>query len=243
MKNYIRGFGIGVLFVTILFAVIRKPEVLTDAEVQSRAARLGMLTEQEAEEKRLSAIRESELKWKDELEKQKEDYEALLRQKGDADESQKQENADNSDADNSGADNSGTDSSDADGSKPDNSEADKADGQKKDGQNEEEDSESEKENKKEEDGTDTPAETGDTAGNEPNQEGNEVAGLVKIEIVSGMTAEQVARMLEEADIIDSASELKQYLKAQNRQTLIQVGTFELRQGEELETVVDTITRR
>ncbi len=50
-------------------------------------------------------------------------------------------------------------------------------------------------------------------------------------------------MLEEAGIIDSASEFKQYLKAQNRQTLIQVGTFELRQGEELETVVDTITRR
>ncbi len=115
MKNYIRGFGIGVLFVTILFAVIRKPEVLTDAEVQSRAARLGMLTEQEAEEKRLSAIRESELKWKDELEKQKEDYEALLRQKGDTGESQKQENTDNSDAD----------AFDADGSRPDNNEADK----------------------------------------------------------------------------------------------------------------------
>ncbi len=233
MKNYIRGFGIGVLFVTILFAVIRKPEVLTDAEVQSRAARLGMLTEQEAEEKRLSAIRESELKWKDELEKQKEDYEALLRQKGDTGESQKQENTDNSDAD----------AFDADGSRPDNNEADKTDGQKKDSQNGEEDPEPEKENEKEEDGTDTPAETGDTAGNEPDQGGNEVAGLVKIEIVSGMTAEQVARMLEEAGIIDSASEFKQYLKAQNRQTLIQVGTFELRQGEELETVVDTITRR
>ena len=65
MKNYLRGFGVGVLFVTILLVVIRKPETLTDAEVQSRAARLGMLTEQEAEEKRLSAIQESELKWKD----------------------------------------------------------------------------------------------------------------------------------------------------------------------------------
>ena len=49
MKNYLRGFGVGVLFVTILLVVIRKPETLTDAEVQSRAARLGMLTEQEAE--------------------------------------------------------------------------------------------------------------------------------------------------------------------------------------------------
>ena len=43
MKNYLRGFGVGVLFVTILLVVIRKPETLTDAEVQSRAARLGML--------------------------------------------------------------------------------------------------------------------------------------------------------------------------------------------------------
>ena len=74
-------------------------------------------------------------------------------------------------------------------------------------------------------------------------EGGETPGLVKVEIVSGMTAEQVASMLEEAGIIESVSEFKQYLKSQNRQTLIQIGTFELRQGDDLETIINTITRR
>ena len=232
MKNYLRGFGVGVLFVTILLVVIRKPETLTDAEVQSRAARLGMLTEQEAEEKRLSAIQESELKWKDELEKQKEGYEKLLKQKDDGapeedgkqDEKDKPE--DTTDKPENETNNKGDSDSDATGSdeqtenNPENEGDSASDGKGADDQIEDEK---------------TPE--GEQA------EGGETPGLVKVEIVSGMTAEQVASMLEEAGIIESVSEFKQYLKSQNRQTLIQIGTFELRQGDDLETIVNTITRR
>lgn len=232
MKNYLRGFGVGVLFVTILLVVIRKPETLTDAEVQSRAARLGMLTEQEAEEKRLSAIQESELKWKDELEKQKEGYEKLLKQKDDGapeedgkqDEKDKPE--DTTDKPENETNNKGDSDSDATGSdeqtenNPENEGDSTSDGKGADDQIEDEK---------------TPE--GERA------EGGETPGLVKVEIVSGMTAEQVASMLEEAGIIESVSEFKQYLKSQNRQTLIQIGTFELRQGDDLETIVNTITRR
>ena len=232
MKNYLRGFGVGVLFVTILLVVIRKPETLTDAEVQSRAARLGMLTEQEAEEKRLSAIQESELKWKDELEKQKEGYEKLLKQKDDGapeedgkqDEKDKPE--DTTDKPENETNNKGDSDSDATGSdeqtenNPENEGDSTSDGKGADDQIEDEK---------------TPE--GEQA------EGGETPGLVKVEIVSGMTAEQVASMLEEAGIIESVSEFKQYLKSQNRQTLIQIGTFELRQGDDLETIVNTITRR
>ncbi|MCI8627542.1 MAG: hypothetical protein HFI40_14965 [Lachnospiraceae bacterium] len=232
MKNYLRGFGVGVLFVTILLVVIRKPETLTDAEVQSRAARLGMLTEQEAEEKRLSAIQESELKWKDELEKQKEGYEKLLKQKDDGapeedgkqDEKDKPE--DTTDKPENETNNKGDSDSDATGSdeqtenNPENEGDSASDGKGADDQIEDEK---------------TPE--GEQA------EGGETPGLVKVEIVSGMTAEQVASMLEEAGIIESVSEFKQYLKSQNRQTLIQIGTFELRQGDDLETIINTITRR
>ena len=232
MKNYLRGFGVGVLFVTILLVVIRKPETLTDAEVQSRAARLGMLTEQEAEEKRLSAIQESELKWKDELEKQKEGYEKLLKQKDDGapeedgkqDEKDKPE--DTTDKPENETNNKGDSDSDATGSdeqtenNPENEGDSASDGKGADDQREDEK---------------TPE--GEQA------EGGETPGLVKVEIVSGMTAEQVASMLEEAGIIESVSEFKQYLKSQNRQTLIQIGTFELRQGDDLETIINTITRR
>ncbi len=232
MKNYLRGFGVGVLFVTILLVVIRKPETLTDAEVQSRAARLGMLTEQEAEEKRLSAIQESELKWKDELEKRKEGYEKLLKQKDDGapeedgkqDEKDKPE--DTTDKPENETNNKGDSDSDATGSdeqtenNPENEGDSASDGKGADDQIEDEK---------------TPE--GEQA------EGGETPGLVKVEIVSGMTAEQVASMLEEAGIIESVSEFKQYLKSQNRQTLIQIGTFELRQGDDLETIINTITRR
>ena len=220
------------MFVTILLVVIRKPETLTDAEVQSRAARLGMLTEQEAEEKRLSAIQESELKWKDELEKQKEGYEKLLKQKDDGapeedgkqDEKDKPE--DTTDKPENETNNKGDSDSDATGSdeqtenNPENEGDSTSDGKGADDQIEDEK---------------TPE--GEQA------EGGETPGLVKVEIVSGMTAEQVASMLEEAGIIESVSEFKQYLKSQNRQTLIQIGTFELRQGDDLETIVNTITRR
>ena len=232
MKNYLRGFGVGVLFVTILLVVIRKPETLTDAEVQSRAARLGMLTEQEAEEKWLSAIQESELKWKDELEKQKEGYEKLLKQKDDGapeedgkqDEKDKPE--DTTDKPENETNNKGDSDSDATGSdeqtenNPENEGDSTSDGKGADDQIEDEK---------------TPE--------REQAEGGETPGLVKVEIVSGMTAEQVASMLEEAGIIESVSEFKQYLKSQNRQTLIQIGTFELRQGDDLETIVNTITRR
>ncbi len=247
MKNYLRGFGVGVLFVTILLVVIRKPETLTDAEVQSRAARLGMLTEQEAEEKRLSAIQESELKWKDELEKQKEGYEKLLKQKDDGapeedgkqDEKDKPE--DTTDKPENETNNKGDSDSDATGSdeqtenNPENEGDSTSDGKGADDQIEDEKTPEHTEN-------DTKPEEETTPEGE-RAEGGETPGLVKVEIVSGMTAEQVASMLEEAGIIESVSEFKQYLKSQNRQTLIQIGTFELRQGDDLETIINTITRR
>ena len=226
MKNYLRGFGVGVLFVTILLVVIRKPETLTDAEVQSRAARLGMLTEQEAEEKRLSAIQESELKWKDELEKQKEGYEKLLKQKDDGapEEDGKQDEKDKPE-----------DTTDKPENETNNKGDSTSDGKGADDQIEDEKTPEHTEN-------DTKPEEETTPEGE-RAEGGETPGLVKVEIVSGMTAEQVASMLEEAGIIESVSEFKQYLKSQNRQTLIQIGTFELRQGDDLETIVNTITRR
>lgn len=279
MKNYMRGFGIGVLFVTILFVVIRKPEALTDVEVQSRAARLGMLTEQEAEEKRLTAIRESELKWKDELEKQKEEYEALLKQKnpeeekGEKDENgQSDQTAGNPEEDkseNDGEKNNGESEQSNDGESEQNNDGEKNNGEpeqnndeeKNNGESEQNNGE-EKNNDELEQNNDEEKNNGETEQNNDDKRNendkstengqgsdgseagaNAVPGLVKIEIVSGMTADQVALMLEESGVIESASEFKQYLKEQNRQTLIQIGTFELRQGEDLETVVNIITRR
>ena len=289
MKYYLRGFGVGVVFVTILFLWIRKPGELTDAQIQSRAAALGMLTSQEAEEKRLSAIQESELKWKDEMEKQKKDYEALLRQKEDgtpAEDGQGKEDGTSAEDDQGKED--GTSAEDSQG-KNDGSSAE--DGQGKEDGTSAEDSQGKNDGSQGQDGTSDNGTSGDgedgnekpdgsngqknqtdaagtsgdgTPGNgedktsdngtsgdgEDGKEENKgeqadqtKPGLVKIEIHPGMHAGQVADLLEESGIIESSGEFLQYLMEQKRQTLIQVGSFEFRQGEEFDVIVDDITGR
>lgn len=91
MKYYVRGFGIGVLFVTILFSLIRKPAELSDAEIRNRAAELGMFTEQEMREKQLASLQETELKWKEKLKEQETEYKALLQQKAETEQDQSSE--------------------------------------------------------------------------------------------------------------------------------------------------------
>ena len=91
MKYYVRGFGIGVLFVTILFSLIRKPTELSDAEIRNRAAELGMFTEQEMREKQLASLQETELKWKEKLKEQETEYKALLQQKAETEQDQSSE--------------------------------------------------------------------------------------------------------------------------------------------------------
>jgi len=99
MKYYVRGFGIGVLFVTILFSFIRKPAELSDAEIRKQAAELGMLTEQEVREKQLASLQETELKWKEKLKEQETEYKALLQQKAETEQEKPAEGSDSTESD------------------------------------------------------------------------------------------------------------------------------------------------
>lgn len=273
MKDYLRGFGIGVLFVTILFVLTKKPERLTDTEIQNRAEKMGMLTVQEAEEKRLGAIQESELKWQQKLEEQKNDYEALLLQKEEQDAKKEgetdqtgeagQENTDNEkDKENESSGKEGeSDESKEPGQENTDDENGKENGNlgekeesnesEKSGQNEinsDTNDKTDKENENSEEGEES-GETGKSEQNNTNSDAGEngnledaVPGVVKIQITSGMTAGQVSRLLEESGIVESATEFQQYLQSQKRQTLVQIGEYEFRQGESFKTIVDKITR-
>ena len=62
-KHLLRGFGIGVLFATIVLFFINKPKPITDEEIVNKAKALGMITNEELTERlseeRLAAIRDS----------------------------------------------------------------------------------------------------------------------------------------------------------------------------------------
>lgn len=63
---------------------------------------------------------------------------------------------------------------------------------------------------------------------------------VVIEIAKGMNAETVSRLLQEAEVVESASELSYYLMLQGKTRLIRAGTYEFRRGMSFEDIARVI---
>lgn len=258
MKYYLRGFGIGILFVTLLFSLLKKPDVMTEEEIREAAGKLGMVTAQEAEEKRLAAIREAELKWKDEqsdeakpaqegTEKEGEDgTEDTVRGNGSTGGAHGEDGTDTTtdDEGNTGGTEAGKNEIPEIGS-----EAPPEDGKApEDGKKESGDEAADKEKGDEGSGGDGgpvnggESENGADPGNEADGK-SEPETVIVLEISKGMSSEGVSKELEAAGLVDSAGAFNQYLIANGRQTKLIVGTYEIPAGSDYGTITDMITRR
>lgn len=63
-----------------------------------------------------------------------------------------------------------------------------------------------------------------------------------LSIVSGMNSLEIAKLLEENQIISSGKEFDAYLTEKDLNTLIQIGTYELSSDMSIETIADIITK-
>lgn len=66
---------------------------------------------------------------------------------------------------------------------------------------------------------------------------------VTIEIMSGMTSEDVAKLLKKNGIIEDAVEFNQYLKQKDYTTRIQVGKFQFDKNATFQDIVDAIVQK
>lgn len=253
MKYYLRGFGVGLLFTTILFALIRKPESVTEDQLRKEAEKLGMVTAEEAEQKRLDAIRETELKFLDGTGISDPDGVDPDGKPTDGD-GAAGGGSDAGDAGNAGGGSGVEDGGNAGGGSGAEGAGNAGDGGNADAgngagggkeeipeigtENPEADGDIAKADGTDQDLTDPPGETGDGDGT-----ASGARKVISIEVSPGMSSEGVCRALASAGLVSSAGEFNDYLISKGLQTSVQAGTHEIPPGADYSVIADIITGR
>lgn len=237
-KYMMRGFGIGVLFASLIlaFSFYHKENSLSDAEIMARASKLGMV--------------------------KAEDVKGMATDKQELSEQLAQEVAEKKEAAVSGAgieteevETEETETEDAESSATAGEEGEKKSGEKETGSDKEEESgskagkikEGDSEEGKEKAGKMDAGEKGDEDSAFEKQEVSTARVVTDEEMVSihvdpGMYSSQVTELLAKKGVVDDSADLDRFLCEKNYAMDIQIGDFLIPKGADYEQIAEILTR-
>jgi len=268
-KYYLRGAGIGVIVSTVVLAVafLFQKNTMSDAEIIQRAMELGMVMEENSDNKTLADISEKNAT--------KADMETGADQEpggdgngvtatdgasgedksGGSDASDKESsNKDSSDKDSPAKDTSGGDNPDrqesdgesesgSDASAPDKDAADKAASDKNNSDKNNPDKQQDKDPDKNDSGKDDPEKDSSGGDSSKKDEGDAEEKTVTVTVNSGDVSRIVSDKVYEAGLVESADDFNSYLGANGYDKKLRSGTYEIKVGSSYKQIAKILTTR